>query len=60
MQKYTPNLGGQVSWRSDGSTFALNNADATHMTVGNELYVFAAGDAQGRLLLTDAQNFVWG
>jgi hypothetical protein len=60
MQKYIPNLAGQVSWRSDGSAFVLSNADVRDMAAGNELYVFVANDTQGRLLLTDAQNFVWG
>lgn len=62
-QQYTPNLAGQVSWRSDGSAFALQNIDATDVTAPAttpDVYVFVQGNAQGRLLLPDAQDFVWG
>lgn len=63
MQQYTPNLAGIVSWRADSSAFALQNTDAADGTVEAttaNIYIDVPGDAQGRLLLPDARNFVWG
>ncbi len=63
MQQYTPNLAGQVTWRSDSSAFALQSADPagtvdTSAVAG--VYVFVPGDSKGKLLLADAENFAWG
>lgn len=59
LQKYTPDQAGEVSWRLDSSAFVLQNpdVDATDMTGP---YLFTTGEAQGQLLLTNAQDFVWG
>jgi hypothetical protein len=58
-QKYSPDQAGDVSWRPDSSEFLLQNPDlAASDTTG--LYLFTTGEAQGQLLLTDAQDFVWG
>lgn len=59
MQKYSPDQAGDVSWRPDSSAFVLQNPDlAASDTTGP--YLFTTGEAQGQLLLTDAQDFVWG
>ncbi|HEX6482027.1 MAG TPA: hypothetical protein VF043_24550 [Ktedonobacteraceae bacterium] len=59
MQKYSPDQAGEVSWRPDSSAFVLQNPDlAATSTTGP--YLFTTGEAQGQLLLTDAQDFVWG
>lgn len=60
MQRYTPNLAGQVAWRTDSSAFVLQNSDTTDVTDAPGLYVFNTGDTQGLLLLTDARDFEWG
>lgn len=60
MQRYTPNLAGQVVWRSDGSAFALQGAETVDQTATPNVYVFLTADTQGRMLLTDAHEFNWG
>ncbi len=60
MQQYTPNLAGQVVWRSDSSAFALQNAETVDQTETPNVYVFFTGDTRGRMLLTDALEFSWG
>lgn len=60
MQEYKPVLGGQVAWRSDSSAFALTPPLTPGITTTPDVYLFRTGDVQGRLLLADAQNFVWG
>jgi hypothetical protein len=59
IQHYAPALGGQVAWRPDSSAFALTPM-TTGTTTTSNVYLFNTGDVQGRLLLTNAQNFVWG
>ncbi len=60
MQQYTPNLAGQVVWRADSKAFVLQNMGTTGATDVPGLYMFITGESQGRLLLADAQDFVWG
>jgi hypothetical protein len=60
MQRYVPNLAGQVAWRADSKAFVLQNVDATDATDATGLYMFTTGDPHGQFLLTDAQDFVWG
>lgn len=59
VQKYTPDQAGEVIWRPDSSGFALQNPDID-VTDTTGLYMFTTGEAQGQLLMTDAQDFVWG
>jgi hypothetical protein len=59
-QQYAPNLAGQVVWRSDSSAFALQSTEPVDETGTSNIYVFQAGDKQGRTLLTDAHDFAWG
>jgi hypothetical protein len=59
VQKYTPDRAGEVSWRPDSSAFALQNPDLD-ATDSTGPYMFTTGEAQGQLLMTDAQDFVWG
>lgn len=66
MQQYAPNVAGTVVWRANranstsGIAFALQNTDALDSTTPSDVYVFLAGDTQGRMLLTNAYNFSWG
>ncbi|SRR5579875_79004 len=60
MQQYKPVLGGLVAWRSDSSAFALTPPLTPGVTTTPDVYLFSTGNVQGRLLLADAQNFVWG
>jgi hypothetical protein len=60
MEQYTPNLAGQVVWRADSKAFVLQNADTTGAADAPGLYMFTTGESHGQLLLTDAQDFVWG
>jgi hypothetical protein len=60
VQQYKPVLGGQVAWRSDSSAFALTPPLTPGVTTTPDVYLFNTGDVQGRVLLTNAQNFVWG
>jgi len=59
-EQYTPHLVGQVTWRTDSSAFALQNVDAVSTSTSSDVYMFITGNSQGRLLLTDARDFVWG
>jgi hypothetical protein len=60
MQQYSPTLSGQLAWRSDGLAFALQRSSIAGDTQPPAVYLFLSGDAHGRLLLTDAQEFSWG
>ena len=59
LQKYTPDQAGEVSWRPDSSAFILQNPDLDATDITGP-YLFTTGEAQGQLLLTNAQDFVWG
>ncbi len=56
-QHYLPALSGQVAWRADGRTFAVTSSSPGS---AGEVYLFVPGTVQGRVLLSDAQIFVWG
>jgi hypothetical protein len=60
MTQYEPGLSGSVTWRSDSADFALSNTNSGEETTASAVYVFTPDTAQGTVLLTDAQNFVWG
>jgi hypothetical protein len=60
LQQYAPTLSGQLSWRADSGAFALQRSDLADDTTPPAVYLFLSGDSQGRLLLTDAQEFSWG
>lgn len=60
MQEYKPVLGGQVTWRADSSAFALTPPLNPDTATTPDVYLFTPGATQGRLLLADAQDFVWG
>jgi hypothetical protein len=60
VQEYKPVLGGQVAWRSDSAAFALTPPVTPDGTTMPNVYLFTPGAVQGRLLLADAQDFVWG
>lgn len=60
IQHYTPALGGLVTWRPDSSAFALTPPMTVDTTSTPDIYLFDTGTVQGRVLLTDAQNFAWG
>ena len=60
LQHYAPALSGQVAWRPDSSAFALTPSLTADVTDKPNVYLFNTGNVQGRLLLADAQNFVWG
>jgi hypothetical protein len=60
MQQYAPVEAGEVSWRPDSSAFALQDQDAADAGDSIGPYLFETGEAQGQLLLKDAQDFVWG
>lgn len=59
-EQYTPDLAGQVTWRTDSSAFALQNVDTVSTSTSSDVYMFITGDSQGQLLLTDARDFMWG
>ncbi|HZU66496.1 MAG TPA: hypothetical protein VFA09_04390 [Ktedonobacteraceae bacterium] len=60
MQKYAPAQAGEVSWKPDSSAFALQDQDAADAGDSIGPYLFETGEAQGQLLMKDAQDFVWG
>jgi hypothetical protein len=60
MQRYTPNLAGQIAWKADSSAFVLQNTDMADASDESSLYIFNMGDMHGQLLLTDARDFEWG
>ncbi len=60
MQKYTPVQAGEVSWEPDSTSFALQDQVAADAGDSMGPYLFKTGEAQGLLLLKDAQDFVWG
>lgn len=60
IQQYVPGVAGRVVWRANSSAFALENLDAVPTKPAATVYLFVPGKSQGQLLLTDAQEFVWG
>lgn len=60
MQRYTPNLAGQIVWRTDSSAFALQTNGSVDATGKPAVYLFQTGDTNGRTLLDDAHEFSWG
>ena len=60
MQQYMPTVIGQVCWRADGKAFALQDGDALDTGTPSSIYVFVAGETQGRVLLKNAREFAWG
>jgi hypothetical protein len=60
MQQYEPGLAGQVTWRPDSVYFTLNNNNTGEETTASAIYVFTPDTMHGTLLLTNAQDFVWG
>jgi hypothetical protein len=59
IQQYMP-VAGRVVWRANSSAFALENLEAVPTASAAIVYLFVPGSPQGLLLLTDAQEFVWG
>lgn len=60
MRQYALNAAGPVAWRSDSAAFALQSADIADVTASASIYVFITGETHGRLLLSNARDFVWG
>ncbi|WP_201378749.1 hypothetical protein [Ktedonobacter sp. SOSP1-85] len=59
-QAYAPFVSGAVSWRSDGQAFALQSSEAVEGMAPSDVYLFAPGEKNARLLEKDARVFSWG
>ncbi len=62
LRQYTPNSGGNISWRADSGAFALQKGDPFAQTSNAppDVYSFRLDTDQGQVLVADASSFSWG